>query len=539
MIDKVKNALRDYERLQSDRGVHESSWQDIAQLILPSRDFYNSWSPGNKRNRTIYDTTGMWANEQLSGGLHSMLTNPEMRWFNITIADPTFTLSYADRIWLDEVTQRMWVVYSAPSFRFASQAYETYQEISAFGNGCLYQDLWDGRIRFKNYPLSDCFIMENENGVVDTMFRRIRTTALKASRMFREKTPTKVAEKVDKSPHTIVHFVHVVRPRLDDDYRPLTEYSPLAKRKPFESLYIYVDGKELVDEGGYDEFPYMFSRFSKRSGEEYGYGPGGDAIHDVRMLNRMMEVSIRGAEKLVDPPILVPDDSVIGPLVINPAAIINYRPDSDKIEPLVTNARPDLGYDLMAGVRQRIIASYFINHLNLPQDNPQMTATEVLQRRDENMRLLGPMLSRQNSEFTGPSIERTFSLMMRARMLPPPPPRLQGRQIKIEYLSPIAQAQRFADLDAVTRAVQTAAMFAEAGDTMALQNFDTDEVIRYSGLEINKIPSRLMRSADQMNIIREQAAQAQAQAQQSGLAEQGSKSAKNLALAAKAADGVA
>lgn len=517
-----------FERLKSDRQTIQTYWQDISRIMLPSRDFYHTYSQGAKRNTRIFDTTGMYACEQLAGGLHSMLTNPSSKWFSLRPSDPDIELTNDALLWIDAVTQRMYQIFNAEKSQFNSQVHEMYLELCAFGTGVMYSDYRAGRIRFRSFPLADCYIAENDEGVIDTMYRETCMTYTQAKQYFGEKASENINKKLDKTPYEDVRILHVVTPRENG------VKGGYAKEKPFKSCYLDLDGRTIMSEGGYDVFPYQVPRFSKRSGEVYGFGPGGQAYPDVKMLQRMSEVSIRGAEKMVDPPLLVPDDSVIGPITLNAGGIINYRGESDPITALESKGRPDFGMDYIQMVQQRILQHFYVDWMTLPTrtKGDQMTATEVLERRNQRLQMLSPMLSRLNVEFTDSLIDRVFDLGLRNGLFPDLPEELRGVNLKVEYISPIAQAQRSVDMEAITRSIGMAAQLVEIKPDI-MDNFDLDGAVRYGAERVNFMPQQLIVPLEIMGQQREQRAQAQAQANQAMMAETQSKAIKNAANADK------
>lgn len=521
--------IHEYEKLKSEREVYRSHWQDVSRLTLPSRDFYQEWTPGNKRNRRIFDTTAMYANEQLAGALHSLLTSPSQKWFTLGADDPTLNLTLASLQWLEIVSERMYSVFNAPDGMFNSQAHEMYLELCAYGTAVFYEDYRKGRVRFRSFPLSKCYGVENEEGVIDTVYRHCETTAISAMAFFKELASEHIRKTAEKTPYEKVEFLHVVKPR-----NGYTKKGGTRTEKPYKSCYLCVKSKAVMDEGGYNVFPYQFVRFSKRSGETYGFGPGMAAYPDTRMLNRIMEVTIRGMEKIVDPPLLMPNDSVIGPLIINPGGIINYDPTFDPVTPLNVNGRPEVAYEALRAVRERVLKHFYVDWIgiNSEEKSEYMKATVSVDRQQKGLQQLGPLLSRLNSEFTGPLIDRVFDLMIENDLLPPPPADLAGVKLKVDYVSPIAQAQKASDLESIIRSLQLASQAAGVQPDI-MDNFDLDEITRYSSLNINYIPPRLMRSAEQVQMIRQKRAEDQQVAQDAALQEQNSKSIKNAAGAAR------
>ena len=137
------------------------------------------------------------------------------------------------------------------------------------------------------------------------------------------------------------------------------------------------------------------------------------ALPEVKTINVMTETMIMGAQKVIDPPVQLPDDGFILPIEVVPGGINYYRSGtSDRIEPLFNDTRIDFGFQALEDRRKRIREAYYVDQLQL-QQGPQMTATEVLQRTEEKMRLLGPMLGRQQAELLRPLIDRVFEIMLR------------------------------------------------------------------------------------------------------------------------------
>ncbi len=296
-------------------------------------------------------------------------------------------------------------------------------------------------------------------------------------------------------------------PRDERDPRKIDDVN-----KPFSSIYVTIDGK-MLGEGGFNEFPYVVPRFTKSSVEMYGRSPSMTCLPDIKMLNKMSETMIRAAQKTIDPPLLVPDDGFIMPIKTIPGGLNFYRSGSrDRIEPLQIGANIPFGLEYENQRREAIRQAYFVDQLLMAQ-NVTMTATEVLQRNEEKMRLLAPVLGRLQSEMLRPLIDRTFSILLRDERLPAPPPMLQGMEIDIEYVSPLARAQRQGDVNAMMRALEIIMPMSQMAPMM--DYVDTDKLVKHLA-EILGVPSKVIRSDGEVEELRNQRAQ---QAQQAAEAE--------------------
>jgi hypothetical protein len=352
--------------------------------------------------------------------------------------------------WFQAATETVYEAFNSPKAGFNTAAHELYLDLSGPGMGAMFVgDAGRHGPRFRSVPLGECFVACDPWGRIDTLFRIYPMSARNLLDEWPEKCPRKVREVAAVTPDQPFEVIHAVYPREpDDDRRGEDDVDETA------SCYVLRDGNVDLERGTFRDFPYMVPRWQRRSGEDYGAGPGMAALPDVRLLNKLEELNLRGLAKVIDPVTYLPDDGFLTPVVTQPGGQVYFRAGSmtegDRPFQLPTQARPDLGLEYIQHIEQRIAASFYVNWMNLPT-RPNMTATEVLQRRDEQLRLLGPMVARLQSEFLGPLIERTFAILWRNGLLPEPPDELAGQDWHVEYLSPLALSQKASDADAVLR----------------------------------------------------------------------------------------
>jgi len=180
--------------------------------------------------------------------------------------------------------------------------------------------------------------------------------------------------------------------------------------------------------------------------------------------------------------------------------------------------------------RDAIRNVFYVNQLQL-QQGPQMTATEVIQRNEEKMRLLGPVLGRLQSELLKPLIDRVFAILLRSNMLPQAPEFLSGREIEIEYVSPLAKAQKSTELQSIMRAVEILGSLANVAPVFDYVNFDN--LVKHLA-DIVGMPQKLLKSQSQVNAERQQAAEQAQQQQQMAQMQQVAEAGGKIAPLAKA-----
>jgi hypothetical protein len=290
---------------------------------------------------------------------------------------------------------------------------------------------------------------------------------------------------------------------------------PIPDTERYASYHVLKDKPIMLRESSFNEKPYAVPRWTKISSEIYGRSPSMKALPDIKMLNQMMRTAIRAAQKAADPPLMVPDNGFLLPLRTTPGGTNIYRAGmKDRIEPLVHNARVDINADMIEQIRVRVRQAFFIDQLQL-QDGPQMTATEVMQRTEEKLRMMGPILGRLNNELLRPIIDRVFGIMMRKQMFGPVPEALKGRNLEVTYVSQISKAQRASEADTFTRVIQSIGPIIEA-QPQVFDNIDADQVLRYHA-HIFGLPEEMLRQPEAVEQARGARAQQQvdmAQAEQ-------------------------
>jgi hypothetical protein len=517
VLPMIAQLDRRYKTLQSQRSNWENHWQELADYMLPRKaDITKKRTQGDKRTELIYDGTAIHAVELLASSLHGMLTSPSSPWFSMRYRNPDLQNNDLANEWLELCLDQMYQAFNRSNFQ--QEIHELYYDLVVFGTAAFYIESGEDGLRFSSRHIAEICISENSKGQVDTVYRKFKMSSrAMAQRFGEENLPAQCQKDLKNEPYKEHEIVHAVYPRSEAKGK-------LAKDKPVASVYYHADTRKLLSEGGFDEFPFMVPRFNKDSVSSYGRCPAMNALPDVKMLNKMSEVTIRAAQKQIDPPLMVPDDGFMLPVRTTPGSLNFYRSGTrDRLEPLNIGANNPLGLNMEEQRRNAIRQAFYVDQLLMAQ-GPAMTATEVLQRNEEKMRLLGPVLGRLQSELLQPLISRSFSLLLREGLLPPAPEQLQGQDIDIEYVSPLAKAQRMTDLQSMLRGFEVMMQVAEIAPVM--DYLDSDKLVQYL-VDVTGIPARVIRSDEEVARVRRQqqeAAQAQAQMEQSAMvAEQAQK----------------
>ena len=302
----------------------------------------------------------------------------------------------------------------------------------------------------------------------------------------------------------------------------------------FVSCHVHPETGTILRESGFKEFPYVVPRYLKSSSNEiYGRSPAMNALPDTKMLNTMCKTTIKAAQKQIDPPLMVPDDGFILPIRTVPGGLNFYRSGTrERIEPLNIGSNNPLGIQMEEQRRKAIRENFFVDQLMTVQGQ-NMTATEVMQRTEEKMRLLGPVLGRLQSEFLQPLITRCFNLLLKNNKLPAIPEMLGEQDIEIEYVSPLAKAQKSQELSSVMRGIE---IFGSLQNVAPVFDYvDIDGLVNHIK-DVLGLPAKMMKSKAQLQEQQQQKQQVEIEQQQLQQAQQVAEAAGQIAPALKAVE---
>ncbi len=522
----IKRLSESLDRRKQTRSAWENTWQDCFDYIVPRKgNVTSTQQEGSRRGIEVYDTTAISANALLAGALHGMLTNPTTRFFDIVMNDKALNDADEVKAWLQNSADRMFSVLCNSNFQ--TEMHEVYLDLGAIGTACMYMgEDEEDLIHFSARPIKEIYPEENNKGLIDKVDRVFEWTPRQIVAEFGEdKLPEYVVKAYKKGCDEKWSVVHSVLPKAEAfDNEGIHE---------FKSYYWLEKEKLMLAEKGYFEFPYMIPRWTKTSGEIFGRGPGMEMLADIKMVNAMMESTLRGAQKTVDPPLMVASDGVIGQVLLTPGGLTvidGTVMDGVPIKPLITDARIDFGYQCVEDVRKRIRSGFYVEHFQM-REGPQKTATEVMQIAEEQSRFMGPILGRQHFENLRPMIVRLFGTMLRKGKLDEPPSQIRGKKWDVQYTSLIARAQRMSEGQNIARAISVAAPFTNAVPK-ALDNLNADRAFRYV-MEVYGVPQSVMNTNREIEAMRE----ARAKAEQDALEAQ--KAQEQADVASKVMPGIA
>jgi hypothetical protein len=422
--------------------------------------------------------------------------------------------------WCDALRDLLFRQRYAPTANFASQAFECYLSLGAFGTSALFIDEIPGvTLRYRAIPLSEIVIDLDHTGRVDTVYRCFKLTARQAMQIpgWADKLPRGIKAADGARANDLFEFVHCVKP--NDGYRSGKAGSDGMQ---YMSRYVSREGQALLVEGGYRTMPYAVGRYVTGPREIYGRSPAMEALADIKSLQEMEKTMLRMAHRMVDPPLILSEEGALNAFSVRPNAL-NYgylREDGTPlVQPLMTGGNLPIGMEMADQKRKAVNDSFLVTLFQILVESPRvMTATEVMQRAQEKGALLGPTMGRQQSEFVGPIIERELDLLSASGSLPEPPPMLLdyvmgGGEILPKYTGPLARLMRAEEAAGILRTIEAILPVAQAsGDMKVLRRINADQAVKVIA-EANNVPAKALRSDEELEAM-DAAEQEQAQMQQ-------------------------
>jgi len=541
------------ERLLGLR-VNRYSWwvhaRELADFILPRRYKWlitpNQMTRGSPINQHILDSTGTLAARNLASGMMSGISSPTRPWFKLKIGHIDSTQTSPTSLWLSECERLMMLVFQESNF-YNSIAI-VYFDLVVFGTAVMlvYED-FDNVIHCYNPCFGEFYLDMDGRYRPVIFFREFTMTVDQVVNQFGlENTSTQVKSLYKEGKASLTREIivaHAIEP--NDDGRQFG----IPEHFKFRECYWEWGGSTSPQGGvsyapgflrkrGFFENPCVAVRWDLVSNDAYGRSPGMDALPDIKQLQQQVRRKGQAIDKTVNPPMVADVQLKNQPASLLPGGTTYVagmmQANNAGFAPVYGNWKPgiaEISEDLNE-VRERIKRIFYndlFQVISQFQTRSNVSATEIDARRSEALIMLGPVLERIEHELLQVAIDRTFAVMSRSGVLPPPPADIQGRNIDIEYISMLSQAQQAAASSGIERTLQLVGGLVGV-DPSVMDNLDLDATIEiYSNL-MNNNP-RMIRSPQQLQQIRKQRAQAQAQAQQAQQVEQAEKlaaGAKNL-----------
>ncbi|HEY7824056.1 MAG TPA: portal protein [Acidimicrobiia bacterium] len=511
--------------LKSMRNPWEAHWMELSENTAPARLRLSlNENEGRPSRKKIVDSTGTFALRTLASGMHSGITSPARPWFRLSTFDPDLKDYAPVKEYLAQVETRMREVYQSSNIYNAF--HWGYGDLGLFGQSAaiLVEDE-DKVVRMIPMLHGSFWIARDHRGTATTLYRQFSWTVERiVARFGYDNCSNTIRNCYDKGDYDERFTInHAIEPRMERQAGKIDR-----KNKPILSNYWEDGGKHavganLLEESGFDSNPIIAPPWELVAEDSYGVSPGMDALPDIKALQVMQMRAGEAIDKKVRPPMTGPVSMKNNPASLMPGSVTYVDDPTGRayraaIE--VNLSLTELENKIMQ-TQSRIDRSYyadlFLMLANMEGIQPRNTM-EIAERKEEKLLALGPVLENIYGGQLAPVIDRTYEVMESRGLLPPPPPELQGSELKIEYISMLAQAQKAISTGSIERLFSFAGNLAAVNPSV-LDKIDMDEGVDIYGDLLGAPPSIIVPDEDVSKIRDARAKQAQQAAQAEQMAQ--------------------
>lgn len=391
-----------YKRALDNRAPWIARWESARRYTMPTSD---------EDIATLYDATASDAADNLAASIYTLLTPPESMWLQLVgeseLSPNPDIATAALRANLNDSN-------------FYTTIHQCYMDLVIMGTACLFMAESpigaSSAFTFTAIPMSDIAILPN------AVFHTTSMPAREVMERFPTWTPpANIRDTIKRDPETQLKLVQSL---VGTDF----------------TAWLDVGGdieNNIVSTGTFETNPYIIFRWSLASGELYGRGPVLRALPDIKTANKVVELVLKNATIAVSGIWMADDDGVINLNNINltPGAIIPKAVGSSGLTPLTSGADFDVSQLILRELRERIRHTLLADRLGLLSEK-EMTATEIMARNADMMRILGATYGRLLHEFIRPLCDRGLQILSRRGLIDPI--RLNS-DAELKYIAPIAQ----------------------------------------------------------------------------------------------------
>jgi len=524
--------------LKQERSSFVDHWKELQQFVSPRRGRFlvDDRNKGDRRHQSIINSTATRSLRIATAGLLAGIMSPARPWFSLSTPDPDMMEYQPVKLWLHRCEIVMRAIFAQSNLYRASP--QMLKETLLFATGAMtHVDDFEDVARFYTLTIGSYMIAQNDRQVVDTLGREFQMTTEQLVGQFGlDNVSASVREAYQRGDYYTWHNVtHCIYPNTE-----ARGSSPFSRDAAYRSVY-YEPGQEkaaILGMKGFRRFPAYVPRWDTTGEDVWGTEcPGMIALGDTKGLQIQEKRKAQAVDLMVRPVMTGPASLKNQPFSQLPGGLVVYDDGggSNQFRP-AWQVQPQLGdmREDMKSVEQRIEDAFYVGLFlaisNMEGIQPR-NEFELIQRNQERLLQLGPVLEHMHGEFLSPLIDRTFEQIMDANIMPPPPPELAGQNLKVDYVSTLAQAQRAVATQGMDRlAAVITGLAATPGLESVVDKLDADQLVdEYA--QVIGTPPRIVRPDDAVEEMRAARQQAQQAMDAMGMMQAGAETGKTMAEA--------
>jgi len=435
--------LKKYEKAKSLRENFVDLFEECYEYALPQRESFYHEAIGQRRDDKIFDETAVVGVQEFASRLQQGLVPNFARWADLMAGSevPNEERDAIDNE-LDEVTEYVFEVIQ--NSNFGQEVHESFMDL-AVGTGvlCVNEGNAVNPVSFSAIPLPHVVLDSGPDDRIDHVYRERSVRYSDIPHMYKKSSiSSKLQSKIQSSPDEKTKILEVV----------CRDYS--VKNEEVYLFFAIETGlkQTIVNETykGIGSNPFICFRWSKCSGEIYGRGPLINALSAIKTTNLTIELILENAQMAISGIYQMDDDGVVNPDTINlvPGTVIPKAAGSAGLQPIRAAGSFDVANLVLSDMRLNIKRALYNDMLGNPDRTPA-SATEVAERMADLSRRIGSAFGRLQAELVQPVLQRVVYILKKQGRIELPT--INGREVKVRSVSPLAQAQANQDITSVAR----------------------------------------------------------------------------------------
>jgi hypothetical protein len=533
----TETLMRRFNAMKTERQPYDTYYKVLADHFMPYGGRFDDeteykFQPPNK---DIINQIGWDAVDIFKAGMRSGVTSQAREWFQLTTSNFALMSNMRVKFWIEQVEEVLRFIISQSNLY---QALDTvYGELSAFGTACLLLVPHPvNGIRAIPLTVGQYYLIFDDEDQLIRFGRRFQITVENAAKKWGEENLSVSARhSLEKAPETKITVIHLIE--QNEDYDP---NSPSNKHMAFRSVYHEEGtgrGNNHLSVSGFNDMPVIAPRWMTRAGSNYGeWCPGIKALHANKRAQNLEKKKAQIIDKRVSPPLKAPNSVKTKGINGLPGGVTYFDETraTNTIGPMYeVNISPQEVQVEIREYEERIRTAFHVDLFQMlaGMDRANITAFEIAKREQEKLMQLEPIFSRLDTELLDPIIALTFKHAYEQGMIPEPPEELRNMDIKVDYISTMAESRKLAKLATVQEYIGFAANVAAAtGDESLRIHIDGRKALEF-GRDASNVPVGLLKDLEQVQAeVQGQAAQQQ-QMQQMQMMGEAAKTAETLSKA--------
>ncbi len=487
----AKKYLERYERAKSKRENFVPLFEECYEYSLPQRESFYHETIGQRRDDKIFDETAVVGVQEFASRLQSGLVPNFARWADLTAGSEVPKEDREDiNNELDEVTEYVFEVIQ--NSNFAQEVHESFMDL-AVGTGVLVCEEGDAvqPVSFSAIPLPHVILDTGPDDKIDHVYRErkgIRFDQLPILYPKAQLNPQLQSMMTNSADKTTTVLELICR-----DYSIKNEEAYLSYAFCMTTnTVIYTKTMK-----GIGSNPFICFRWSKCAGEVYGRGPLINALSAIKTTNLTVELILENAQMAISGVYQMEDDGVINPDTINlvPGSIIPKAMGSAGLQPIQAAGDFNVAQLILSDMRLNIKRALYNDMLGNPDRTPA-SATEVAERMADLSRRIGSAFGRLQAELVQPVLQRVIYILKKQGRIEVPT--VNGREVKVKSVSPLAQAQANQDISSIARFLEL--VNGTFGPEMTMVLINSEETAAHLAKKFG-VPDSLIRDEEERKQI--------------------------------------